>query len=57
MSALFHTLAQAIAPDVLWSALVLLIVLGILHAVETRRHRADGSSRVMDFFRKVGHKH
>lgn len=57
MSVLFRTLAQPIAPDVLWFALVLLIVLGILHAVETRRHRADGSSRIMGFFRKVGHRH
>ncbi len=57
MSVFFHTLAQPMAPDALWSALVLLIVLGILHAVETRRHRTHGSSRVGHFLRKVARRH
>ena len=57
MSVFFRTLAQPMAPDALWAALVLLIILGILHAVESRRHKAHGSSRVAHFLRKVAHRH
>ncbi len=57
MSVFSRILAQPVAPDALWAALVLLIVLGILHAVESRRRRAHGSSRVVHFLRKVAHKH
>jgi hypothetical protein len=57
MNGFLPIIAQPIVPDALWPTLLLLLLLGIMHRMETRRQRTEGRPWVRDLLRRIAHRH
>jgi hypothetical protein len=57
MNLLIPILAQPIAPDALWPAVLLVLLLAFLHRVEGRRRRAGERLRLRDLLHRIAHWH